>query len=138
LIKEAGSANKGDSSGGSFGIGKSAPFLNSNLRTLFYSSYDVTGYESHIGVANIMSYELPNNQVTTGHGYYTNNESSTAITGQLQLDKDFIRKGTGTDIYVTAFDPKEEWENEVIKSILFNYFITILNQKLIVRVNDFE
>lgn len=35
LIKEAGSSNKEGDSGGSFGIGKSAPFLNSNLRTLF-------------------------------------------------------------------------------------------------------
>src|SRR5699024_7285206 len=86
LIKEAGSSNKDDSSGGSFGIGKSAPFLNSQLRTLFYSSYDLIGYESHIGVANLMSYQLPDNKTTTGYGYYTNNENSTAIPGQLSLD----------------------------------------------------
>lgn len=138
LIKEAGSSNKGDSSGGSFGIGKSAPFLNSNLRTLFYSSYDITGYESHIGVAKMMSYQLPTGETTVGEGYFTNHENSTAISGQLQLDKEFYRNETGTDIYVTAFDPKEDWETEIIQSVLFNFFITIFNEKLIVRVNGFE
>lgn len=137
LIKEAGSSNKSDSSGGSFGIGKSAPFLNSKLRTLFYSSYDVTGYESHIGVANIMSFNLPDGSTTTGSGYYTNNNYSTAIEGQLKLDKNFVRTEPGTDVYVTAFEPKGIWKEEIIKSVLSSFFITIFNQELIVKVNGF-
>ncbi|MCA1054303.1 hypothetical protein LCM10_04825 [Rossellomorea aquimaris] len=138
LVKEAGSSNKGESSGGSFGIGKSAPFLNSKLRTLFYSSVDITGYESHIGVANIMSFRKDNDQITLGNGYYTNNDKSKAIPGQLSLEEQFVREETGTDIYVMAFEPGRQWESEVIKSILFNFFITVYNQKLIVRINDFE
>ncbi|MBH9966129.1 hypothetical protein [[Bacillus] enclensis] len=138
LVKEAGSSNKGESSGGSFGIGKSAPFLNSKLRTLFYSSLDMTGYESHIGVANIMSFKKDNEQITLGNGYYTNSEKSKAIPGQLFLEERFVREETGTDIYVTAFEPGREWEREVIKSILFNFFITVYNKKLVVRINDFE
>ncbi|MFD1851409.1 hypothetical protein [Oceanobacillus bengalensis] len=138
LVKEAGSSNKDESSGGSFGIGKSAPFLNSNLRTLFYSSYDVTGYKSHIGVANIMSFQKSDDQITLGNGYYTDNENSTAIQGQLQLDQEFHRESTGTDIYVSAFEPKDVWEEEVKKSILFNFFITVFQKKLVVRINDLE
>lgn len=138
LVKEAGSSNKGESSGGSFGIGKSAPFLNSKLRTLFYSSLDTSGFESHIGVANIMSFIKDNNQITLGNGYYTNNESSNAIPGQLSLDKNFVRKDSGTDIYVTAFEPTDNWEEKVIKSVLFNFFITIYNNKLVVKVNNIE
>jgi hypothetical protein len=138
LIKEAGSSNKDESSGGSFGIGKSAPFLNSNLRTLFYSSYDVKGYESHIGVANIMSFRKSDNQITLGNGYYTHNENSLAIPGQLSLDQEFHRESTGTDIYVAAFEPAADWEKEVKKSILFNFFITIFQKKLVVKINDFE
>ncbi|MBU8791146.1 MULTISPECIES: hypothetical protein [Oceanobacillus] len=139
LIKEAGSSNKEDSSGGSFGIGKSAPFLNSNLRTLFYSSYDITNYTSHIGVANIMSFRKDHDHITLGNGYFTDNENSTAIPGQLLLDDTFHRKETGTDIYVSAFHPKEQdWENEIIKSILYNFFITVFQKKLVVKVNDME
>ncbi|MBM7660405.1 hypothetical protein JOC85_001172 [Bacillus mesophilus] len=138
LIKEAGSSNKGESSGGSFGIGKSAPFLNSNLRTLFYSSFDVTGYESHIGVANIMSYQTRDNKITLGNGYFTNNPNSFAIHGQLILDKGYKRESTGTDIYVSAFEPKGNWEAEIKHSILKNFFITIFNNKLVVKINGFE
>ncbi|WP_100333585.1 hypothetical protein [Bacillus alkalisoli] len=138
LVREAGSSNKGESSGGSFGIGKSAPFLNSNLRTLFYSSLDTTGYKSYIGVANIMSFQKENGKTTLGNGYFTYNENSLAIPEQIFLDPSFRRTETGTDIYVTAFDPVHDWEKEVMKSVLYNFFITIFNQKLIVRINDFD
>ncbi|WP_051529957.1 hypothetical protein [Anoxybacteroides tepidamans] len=138
LVKEAGSSNKHESSGGSFGIGKSAPFLNSKLRTLFYSSLDITGYESFIGVANIMSFKKNPNEITLGNGYYTHNENSNAIPQQLFLEPGFVRKDTGTDIYVTAFEPGEDWEQEIIKSVLHNFFITIYKKKLVVRINDFE
>ncbi|MFJ5762780.1 hypothetical protein ACIQAA_27405 [Neobacillus sp. NPDC093182] len=138
LIKEAGSSNKEGDSGGSFGIGKSAPFLNSNLRTLFYSSYDTSGYQSHIGVANIMSFKKNDNQVTLGNGYYTHNDHSMAIPTLIHLDESFQRNETGTDIYVSAFEPKEDWEVEIKKSVLFNFFITVFKGNLIVKINDFE
>ncbi|WP_066069815.1 hypothetical protein [Neobacillus soli] len=138
LVKEAGSSNKEESSGGSFGIGKSAPFLNSSLRTLFYSSFDIEGYQSHIGVANIMSFKKDENQITLGNGYYTYNTISSAIPRLLHLDDEFHREETGTDIYVSAFEPKDDWLEEVKKSVLFNFFITIFKGNLVVKVNDFE
>lgn len=136
LVKEAGSSNKGDSSGGSFGIGKSAPFANSKLRTLFYSSYDMTDFKSHIGVANIMSFEARKNVNTLGTGYFTNTENSTAIEGLLNLDSTFQRNESGTDIFVTAFDPKENWIEAMRNSVIFNFFITIWQKKLVVKVEN--
>lgn len=136
LIREAGSSNKGDSSGGSFGIGKSAPFANSKLRTLFYESLDSTNYKSHIGVANIMSFEKEPGLTTIGSGYYTNDENSKAIPGFLNLDPNYERTETGTDIYIAGFNPKPNWVNEIRNSVLFNFFITIHQKKLIVRIED--
>ncbi|RHW35902.1 hypothetical protein D1B33_12470 [Lysinibacillus yapensis] len=136
LVREAGSSNKGDSSGGSFGIGKSAPFANSKLRTLFYTSYDMANYQSHIGVANIMSFEKEPNFNTLGTGYFTNHENSTAIPGPLNLDPAFERNETGTDIYVAAFEPKENWIEVIRNSVIFNFFITIWQKKLIVKVDN--
>lgn len=139
LVKEAGSSNKQESSGGSFGIGKAAPFLNSQLRTLFYSSYDVTGYKSHIGVSNIMSFQKQDGYVAIGNGFFTNNEKSLAIPGLLRLDENFDRNETGTDIYISAFEPKtEEWETEIINAVLFDFFIPVYRQNLVVWVNGFE
>ncbi|MHC8515094.1 hypothetical protein [Sporosarcina sp. ITBMC105] len=136
LIREAGSSNKGDSSGGSFGIGKSAPFANSKLRTLFYESLDSTNYKSHIGVANIMSFEKEPGLTTIGSGYYTNDENSKAIPGFLNLDPNYERTETGTDIYIAGFKPKPNWVNEIRNSVLFNFFITIHQKKLVVRIED--
>lgn len=138
LVKEAGSSNKGDSSGGSFGIGKSAPFANSKLRTLFYSSFDITDYQSHIGVANIMSFEKEPGLNTLGTGYYTGDENSTAIQSLLQLDPTLNRDETGTDIFVAAFEPKENWVEAIRNSVIFNFFITIWQNKLVVKVQDEE
>lgn len=139
LVKEAGSSNKQESSGGSFGIGKAAPFLNSQLRTLFYSSFDVTGYKSHIGVSNIMSFEKSDGYIATGNGFYTYEETSPAIPGLLELDKSFERVDTGTDIYISAFEPKDdEWETEIIHAVLFDFFIPVYRQDLIVEINGFE
>lgn len=137
LIREAGSSNKGDSSGGSFGIGKSAPAANSKLRTLFYDSLDIHGISSHIGVANIMSFEK-DLKITTGVGYFTGDENSRAISGLLGLDPNFERTEPGTDIYISAFNTNEPWENRLLHSILLNFFITIHQQKLVVRIEDVE
>jgi hypothetical protein len=138
LIKESGSSNKDDNSGGSFGIGKAAPFLNSDLRTIFYSSYDIEGYKSHIGVADIMSFRKENNEITIGKGYYTNNVVSNAIEGLLNLDPSFERNECGTDIYISAFNRINNWKDSLIQSILSNFFITIYNKILVVKIDDFE
>jgi hypothetical protein len=137
LIREAGSSNKGDSSGGSFGIGKSAPAANSKLRTLFYDSIDIHGISSHIGVANIMSFEK-DTKITTGVGYFTGDKNSRAISGLLGLDPNFVRREPGTDIYISAFNTSEPWEERLLHSILMNFFITIHQQKLVVRIEDLE
>ena len=136
LVKEAGSSNKGDNSGGSFGIGKSAPFLNSSIRTLFYSSMDETGYESYIGVSNLMSFTTKD-KTTLGNGYFTYNENSNAIAGQLGLDPKLNRTSSGTDIFVAAFKPLSDWTLEVKNSVLKNFFITVMHKQLIVKINDF-
>ncbi|WEA47191.1 hypothetical protein [Priestia aryabhattai] len=137
LIREAGSSNKGDSSGGSFGIGKAAPAANSKLRTLFYDSIDIHGISSHIGVANIMSFEK-DEKITTGVGYFAGDESSSAIAGLLSLDPSFVRSEPGTDIYISAFNTNEPWEKRLLHSILMNFFITIHQKKLVVRIENVE
>ncbi|WP_194841055.1 hypothetical protein [Sporosarcina cascadiensis] len=137
LIREAGSSNKGDSSGGSFGIGKSAPAANSKLRTLFYDSLDIHEVASHIGVANIMSFEK-DSKITTGVGYFTGDENSRAITGLLGLDPYFVRTEPGTDIYISAFNTNEPWKERLLHSILMNFFITIHLKKLVVRIEELE
>ena len=84
-----------------------------------------------------MSFKKNSEQLTLGNGYYTNSEDSLAIPGLLHLDENFNRDETGTDIYISAFEPIADWKEEVKKSVLFNFFITVFQKKLVVRINEF-
>ncbi len=138
LIKEKGSSNKSDTSGGSFGIGKAAPFACSDLRTLFYSTCIYDQHENyHIGVSNIMSYMKQDGFVTQGVGFYSIGEHTESIHGELDFVPD-KRTERGTDIYIAGFNKKQEWQKSIIESILTNFFITIWKGKLIVKVGDKE
>lgn len=74
LVKSSGVSNKGGTSGGSFGIGKSAPFACSDLRTVFYSTIDNQGLKAFQGIARLVSFKkkkfIGDDPTTTGIGYY--------------------------------------------------------------------
>lgn len=53
LIKSTGASDKSSSSGGSFGIGKFAPFACSSFRTVFYSTIDCEGHTAYQGVSRL-------------------------------------------------------------------------------------
>lgn len=138
LVKEKGSSNKSDTSGGSFGIGKAAPFACSDLRTVFYSTciYE-TKEKYHIGVSNIMSYEKPDETITQGVGFYSIGDNTESIKGSLSCFNDVDDRTTkGTDIFVAAFNKMENWEQSIIESIVINFLVTIWKKKLVVKVGQ--
>ena len=74
LVKSSGVSDKNGTSGGSYGIGKSAPFACSDLRTVYYSTLDNEGIRAYQGVANLVSFKskdrfLRKGEVTQGTGY---------------------------------------------------------------------
>ncbi|MGV2929231.1 hypothetical protein RW115_11590 [Macrococcus capreoli] len=138
LIKEKGSSNKSDTSGGSFGIGKAAPFACSDLRTVFYSTriYEHQA-DYHIGVSNIMSFQKPDETITQGVGFYSIGDNTESIKGKLEcFNQVDDRTSKGTDIYIVAFNQMKYWEESIIHSIVINFLVTIWKKKLIVKVGD--
>lgn len=133
LVKEQGTSNKSSTSGGSFGIGKSATFACSDLRTVFYSSLDINNIESHIGVAKLISFEDTPNNWTTGIGYYSNNEKLTAIQSQLFFNN-YNRTEPGTDIYIMGFRETEDLVHSIVKSVISNFLVSIWKGELIVKI----
>lgn len=134
LVKENGSSNKGQGSGGSFGIGKSAAFTCSDLRTVFYSSMDCQGNQSNFGVARLVSFEDPMLGWTTGVGYYSEDERFVAIPELSTLDKDHVRDTSGTDIYILGMHHEGNLAQVLIKSVLLDFLVSIVNGKLEVVV----
>ena len=135
LVKENGSSNKGQSSGGSFGIGKSAAFACSDLRTVFYSSLDSTGLQSNIGVARLVSFKDKNTGGwTTGTGYFSEDEKFVAIPEMASFDEEYVRTDSGTDIYIMGMHLTANTKKTFIATVLLDFLVSLVKGKLIVNV----
>lgn len=136
LVKSRGSSPKTEGEGGSFGLGKGAPYAASVLRTLFYASKSEKDKKSRfIGIAELVSH-IFESKVRRGSGSYGLVNQST-IFDQILMG-DFWRKESGLDIYITGFKNDKGWKEELIKSILRNFWYAVLNEDLIVQVEDQE
>lgn len=133
LVKSIGISNKGGGAGGSFGIGKSAPFACSYLRTIFYSTLNKNGEEAFQGVSRLASHQGEDHE-TRGTGFYGIKKNTQPIT--KDIPSQFRRKVPGTDVYVSGFLSDLEWDLKIIKAVLENFFLAIQEGKLLVEVNN--
>lgn len=149
LVRSTGSSDKKGEKGGSFGIGKGAPFACSALRTVFYSTFDCNGLKASQGVSRLTSFILKKfddgaDDVAQGVGYYGIQEAHKVnpCREMLMLDENFKRETTGTDIYIAGlrkeiFDDINELQTTIINEVLDGFLMAIWDEKLSVRVNSF-
>ncbi len=150
LTKGTGVSEKsGSMAGGSKGVGKNAAFLMSSLRTVFYSTnanQDIDEkpgtFLGSIGVAELVSgyvddVETDNRDYTQGTGYFSNDDLNNPSNNVLILDSSQPDRSSssGTDIYVIGFIGTDDWEKEVINSILDSFMSTIVRGELEVNFN---
>lgn len=144
LVNTSGVSNKDENAGGSFGIGKNAPFTCSKFRSIIYSTLDVEGVSAVQGVLSLVTHKKDGKK-TQGRGFLgieKENEN-----GDLEnlpflseeiyknLNEYFIRKEVGTSLFVTGFK-EEGWEKQIIESSIDYYFDAVVNGKLEVKVED--
>lgn len=141
LVKASGVSDKGDDAGGSFGIGKSAPFACSDLRTVFYATRDINGLCASQGVTRLVSFPVKKGlfqkdtgDITTGIGYYGEKGRNQPIRECRSWESGFSRTVPGTDVYILGFMSKTGWEDEIIVSVLDDFLISILYGTLEVHV----
>lgn len=128
-----GNSSKGTQKGGSFGLGKGAYFAASNLKTLFLSTMDEAGNLLFAGKARLVSF-FDGNEVMQGNGTF-GIEKQKPIEDINLIPNFFKRTEPGTDIYVVDFEQGKSWDSEIIKSVLVNFWLRILENKLEVNVN---
>jgi hypothetical protein len=140
--------SKGDEEGGSHGIGKMAPFVVSQLRTIFASSvYEIDGefQQATMGKTLLSSLTDENNVQRVPIGFWGDNEGYKPVHTNTLKKSEWIYKSTskslsqsdvGTIISSLGFDQSENpsWNYEIASSILMNYFSAIFNKKLEVTV----
>lgn len=138
LIKGDGISDKHVGAGGSFGIGKQAPFACSDLRTVFYSTKDIEGVKALQGVAKLITHKNKQGKKTQGTGYYGNVDRNRPILNENNIDKFYQRDDIGTDIYVFGFKHEDNWDHKIISSIIEHFFMAVEKKQLIIKVEKTE
>jgi len=138
LIKSRGSSSKYKGEGGSFGIGKGAPFAASDIRTLFYFTKNKQGFSIFQGVAELLSFK-EEDEIRRGCGSYGKNGHASLRDLREEIPERFWRKSdvsSGLDIYIAGFKKQNNWKAELIQSVLRNFWYAIYKKELIVEVEE--
>lgn len=130
-----------EGSGGSYGIGKNAPFACSSLSMVFYNTYaKQDGVKAFQGVARLATLIDEEGNDTQGVGHYRNNETNA---WKPIFDEDdcafkdkFKRNKYGTDIIIVGFNEEDDWINNIEKAVINNFFLAIYEGKLLVEIQD--
>ena len=141
LTKAAGrSAGKSDTAGGSFGIGKNAPFAASSLRVVFYStSYADKGgrfYYCAQGKAILTSHAIGKNKQSQRDGFYGVPDGCQPMVGNLNIPE-FLRREneSGTSLVIAGFPVEEGWSGKIVAAVAANFFCAVGDGKLEVDVD---
>lgn len=139
LVKANGKSNKPSNAGGSFGIGKNVVYTVSDLKTVYFSSLNKEDQFGFQGCSKLISYpEGGQGDYTNGTGFYGNPSKCLPITKKEDIPSLLRRDKAGTDIYVYGFSKQENWEEKLKKSIIENFFISLIQDKLCVIINGYE
>lgn len=131
-----------DNSGGSFGIGKNAPFACSSLSMVFYNTWDIEDHRAFIGVGRVATLLNETGKPTQRVGKYQNNDDENEVwlpiyTKDSNSFRDlFVRQERGTDVIVVGFNEVDDWQNDIAKAVIKNFFVAIKEQKLVVEIKD--
>lgn len=140
LSKLDGGATKTGDKAGAFGIGKNAPFTNSDYRLVFYRTLNEAQETAAQGMSRFISFpeDLNDsmNTMTTGIGYYGNPQGNLPVDSISELEQLYKRSEIGTDVFVYGFNAGTEWDRDVINEVLENFLMAIHKNLLSVTVAD--
>jgi hypothetical protein len=146
LVKSQGLSNKGETAAGSFGIGKSSPFAASRFRTVFYGTRVTDGGVALQGVTRLVTHKDPGGKKTQGTGFIGDYDPEgdegeplfKAVRDPSRIPATFLRDRPGTDIWVVGYRSGPEWQDELLRSILTNFWPAVHAGHLVFQVADVE
>jgi hypothetical protein len=141
LVKNRFVSDKNSYSGGSFGIGKDAAFASSELRTIFYNTYNIENEKAFQGAVKLPSYQIDETNYD-GFGFFSLNDGTKKnepILDNISLDPSFNRKEYGMDKYIIGFNndvSSDELKKQIIVSSIDNFLYAFYTDKLIVKYGN--
>lgn len=140
LIKSSGNSTKRGVSGGSYGSGKHAAFVFSYFRTILYGTYVENEGYAFQGKSILCSHKK-NGIEKRGIGYWGEIEEKECkpIRNPEIMDEFYRRNETGTDLYIIGAKLEEQnWINNIMYSVIENFWKLIIENKLEVSIIDGE
>ncbi len=125
--------------GGSFGIGKGAPFAASGLRAVFYSTVNADGEPVFKGKVRLSSFRDDSGDVRRGIGDYglESGRRVVSVRNPDDIPQEFKREEQGTDIYIIGYQTEEsDWTKLLLNSLLNNFWAAIHFNELDVELLD--
>lgn len=124
LVRSSGSTDKSGGQGGSFGIGKNAPFAASPLRTVFYSTRYDGDQNVFQGVAKLVTHQATGGGKCLPVGYL--GMAGTSVRESADIPEIFRRSEQGADILILGFHaPDSKWQDDLLHSVLTNFWPAI-------------
>jgi hypothetical protein len=137
LIRCSGSSSKEAGEGGSYGIGKNAPFAASRLLTVLYTTRTSKKDVAFQGVARLVTHEQGPGKKAQNIGFLGGSKGQ-SIRNIDQIPEQFRRTQRGTDVVILGFMTGTDWENQLRLSVLENFWPAIHFGDLEVRIGDLE
>ncbi|MDC3418084.1 hypothetical protein [Aquibacillus salsiterrae] len=128
------------SRGGSHGVGKIASNAASDLHIMFFANCDKKGNQHLGGTVQLVEHKY-NNQAYRSTGYFADIKSIGANKTKFypfenRFHEVFEKKTRGLKIIIPYLREQYNDESDIIKSICDSFFISILENRLVVNVND--
>lgn len=131
------SVKDNDTSAGSYGIGKNAPFACSALSMVFYNTIDERGEGAFVGVSKLATILNKNDEPTQRVGKYQKIDDTPIFESDKNEFRDlFSRTERGTDVIVVGFTETDNWASNIAKAVLKNFFVAVIENKLVVELRD--
>src|SRR5690554_3638056 len=120
---------------GSKGVGKAALYAGSYLRTMLVSTRTEQGIR-YRGAAKLSNHNSPyeENKKYNYKGFYGDLE----LKDNSEIPTLLRREKKGTSVFVIGFWDLEDFEDEVIREVLRNYWFAIAEEQLVVSVEGNE
>jgi hypothetical protein len=139
LVRAIGSNDPSGVGGGSYGLGKGAPFAASGMRTVFYSTYNEAGETVFQGKTRLVSHKDKAGDQKRGVGFYgiRTPDKCASVRERSKIQPEFLRTSRGTDIIIPAYRAvSEDWVTGMIQSVLKNFWPAIHEGMLEVEIYD--
>jgi len=143
LIKAEGDNVKEDeTAGGGFGIGKNALYAASEMQTVFHSTLyaDENGNEVFLsqGKTKFRSFDDHGGNKYLKTGYWGDPDGFLPVSDPALVPEWLHRDEVGTTLCAIAMRETDDWQNEIIASVLLNFFCAIHRKEMVFRVNGTE